>query len=156
MAARAIQAATTLSTAPAASAADRPRPGPAGQTPPRRRRGQRVAAVHGRCPQARRGPDAHAGRCAEADQEQGDGADRHGDSIAGQQPGNRDSGGPTYAAITQYTDLARGTLTAVDPNAPATCTGYPGGNGRICSWRIWFEDITNELSDFSVSVITEP
>jgi hypothetical protein len=70
--------------------------------------------------------------------------------------GNGDSGGPVYDAITASTDLARGTLTALDGNAAVTCTGVPSGSGRVCSWRLWYEDITTEFRDFSVSVLTQP
>jgi hypothetical protein len=70
--------------------------------------------------------------------------------------GNGDSGGPVYTPINNHAN-ARGTLTAIDStNASATCTGVPAGNGRSCSWRIFFPDVLGELRDFGVSVISEP
>jgi hypothetical protein len=62
--------------------------------------------------------------------------------------GDGDSGGPVHA--TGLFDLkdARGTITAGDLTAPATC---PDGNAsRNCSSRVYFPDITWQLADLSM------
>lgn len=71
--------------------------------------------------------------------------------------GNGDSGGPVFG-VQQPGDklIARGTLTAISI-APADlrqCSGVPAGNGRQCSQRIIFPDITAEMADHNVRIKT--
>lgn len=56
--------------------------------------------------------------------------------------GNGDSGGPVYSTTTVDGPVsAHGMITAYDREQTAPCTGAPTGNGRACSWRVYFTDI---------------
>lgn len=71
--------------------------------------------------------------------------------------GNGDSGGPVFS-VQQPGDqlIARGTLTAIstDPADVRQCSGVPAGNGRTCSQRIYFPDITVQLRDHGLRIKT--
>ncbi|SDG78882.1 hypothetical protein SAMN05216553_111248 [Lentzea fradiae] len=70
--------------------------------------------------------------------------------------GNGDSGGPVFSAHPGDQLMARGTLTAISTN-PADvrqCSGVPAGNGRQCSQRIVFPDITTQTAQHGVRVMT--
>ncbi|MER5727524.1 S1 family peptidase [Streptomyces sp. NPDC002138] len=56
--------------------------------------------------------------------------------------GNGDSGGPVYSATTSTGPvMAHGMITAYDRQQTAPCSGAPTGNGRNCSWRVYFTDV---------------
>lgn len=56
--------------------------------------------------------------------------------------GNGDSGAPVYSAGTSTGPVtAHGMLTAYDRQETAPCSGAPTGNGRACSWRVYFTDM---------------
>ncbi|MGW7101533.1 S1 family peptidase [Streptomyces sp. NPDC054838] len=60
--------------------------------------------------------------------------------------GNGDSGGPVYSATTSTGPVtAHGMITAYDRQETAPCSGAPTGNGRNCSWRVYFTDILSVL-----------
>ncbi|MFF4365453.1 S1 family peptidase [Streptomyces sp. NPDC001594] len=60
--------------------------------------------------------------------------------------GNGDSGGPVYSATTATGPvLAHGMITAYDGRQTTPCSGAPTGNGRTCSWRVYFTDLTAVL-----------
>lgn len=60
--------------------------------------------------------------------------------------GNGDSGGPVYSATTGTGPvMAHGMITAYDRQETAPCSGAPTGNGRTCSWRVYFTDIRSVL-----------
>ena len=70
--------------------------------------------------------------------------------------GNGDSGGPVFSVQADNTLVARGTLTAISV-APADirpCSGVPERNGRKCSQRIIFPDVTAQLAAHNVRVKT--
>jgi hypothetical protein len=67
--------------------------------------------------------------------------------------GNGDSGGPVFTIINNGAN-ANGTISSIDTTASATCTGVPAGNGRTCSWRVFFPDIDAQLGDFGVHLLT--
>lgn len=57
--------------------------------------------------------------------------------------GNGDSGGPVYSATTLSGPVtAHGMITAYDRKETSACSGAPTGNGRNCSWRVYFTDIS--------------
>jgi len=69
--------------------------------------------------------------------------------------GNGDSGGPAFSLTNSNADdVARGTITAYDGAHTVSCAGVPSGNGRACSWRIWFPSVTTEMSDLGVHINT--
>ncbi|MFK0257583.1 S1 family peptidase [Streptomyces sp. NPDC090445] len=56
--------------------------------------------------------------------------------------GNGDSGGPVYSGTTATGPVtAHGMITAYDRQQTVPCSGMPTGNGRNCSWRVYFTDI---------------
>ncbi|MFI6049728.1 S1 family peptidase [Streptomyces violascens] len=60
--------------------------------------------------------------------------------------GNGDSGAPVYSATTARGPVtAHGMITAYDRAETASCTGAPTGQGRACSWRVYFTDIQTVL-----------
>ena len=70
--------------------------------------------------------------------------------------GNGDSGGPVFSVQPDNKLVARGTLTAISV-APADirpCSGVPERNGRKCSQRIIFPDVTAQLAAHNVRVKT--
>ncbi len=69
--------------------------------------------------------------------------------------GNGDSGGPVLSVAADPTKvIAKGTITAIDPSTAVPCTGVPAGNGRTCSWRMYYVDVVNSLSAYGASIIT--
>ncbi|MFD5826596.1 hypothetical protein [Lentzea sp. NPDC060358] len=70
--------------------------------------------------------------------------------------GNGDSGGPVFSVQPGDKLVARGTLTAISLNSADVrqCSGVPAGNGRQCSQRIVFPDITNQMAAHDVRVMT--
>ncbi|MGW6933305.1 hypothetical protein ACWGE0_24835 [Lentzea sp. NPDC054927] len=71
--------------------------------------------------------------------------------------GNGDSGGPIFS-VQQPGDklVARGTLTAISVAAAdlRQCSGVPAGNGRQCSQRIIFPDVTAQMADHNFRIKT--
>ncbi|HUQ61710.1 hypothetical protein [Lentzea sp.] len=71
--------------------------------------------------------------------------------------GNGDSGGPVFS-VRQPGDrlVARGTLTAIslNPSDLRQCSGVPERDGRRCSQRILFPDITSQMAAHGVRIKT--
>jgi hypothetical protein len=69
--------------------------------------------------------------------------------------GNGDSGGPVFSLSADPNRvIAKGTITAIDRNAGATCTGVPASATRSCSWRMYYVDVVNTLNAYGASIVT--
>ncbi|CAM5489490.1 hypothetical protein SXANM310S_07415 [Streptomyces xanthochromogenes] len=69
--------------------------------------------------------------------------------------GNGDSGAPVYSAATATGPVtAHGMVTAYDRDETAPCTGAPTGQGRACSWRVYFTDLHTVLEATGTRLLT--
>ncbi len=70
--------------------------------------------------------------------------------------GNGDSGGPVFSVQPGDKLVARGTLTAISIAAAdlRQCSGVPAENGRRCSQRIIYPDITAQMADHNIRIKT--
>ncbi|MER5215440.1 hypothetical protein ABT063_34090 [Streptomyces sp. NPDC002838] len=64
--------------------------------------------------------------------------------------GNGDSGGPVYTISSSGAGVARGIISAYDGSQIIDCPGVPNGNGRNCSWRWWYPDVTVAANNLGV------
>ncbi|MCZ4507380.1 hypothetical protein O3Q52_03990 [Streptomyces sp. ActVer] len=64
--------------------------------------------------------------------------------------GNGDSGGPVYTISSSGNGVARGVISAYDGSQIIDCPGVPNGNGRDCSWRWWYPDVTVAANNLGV------
>ncbi|WP_046509232.1 chymotrypsin family serine protease [Streptomyces odonnellii] len=64
--------------------------------------------------------------------------------------GNGDSGGPVYTISSSGAGVARGVISAYDGSQIIDCPGVPNGNGRDCSWRWWYPDVTVAAGNLGV------
>ena len=64
--------------------------------------------------------------------------------------GTGDSGGPVFAPLGSDSAYAMGTMTAIDTQTPAPCSGF--GNNRQCAWRGYYVDVTGILAMYGGTI----